>query len=159
MICLFKWNVPDLYLTQIPNTVLHQLCKGEHPHKALGPLYIPTTISNYSLGTVTQQGDKWSDLAQRSHLRLVEKIVNHAVLQWRGINRFEYRRGLKGREMSIWMGGLKGRARRSRLTLVPMERGSVVTGFTHSGQTPTPAWWTSIFPGLLIDWVHQCTPP
>lgn len=28
MICLFKWNVPDLYLTQIPNTVLHQLCRG-----------------------------------------------------------------------------------------------------------------------------------
>ena len=58
MICLFKWNVPDLYLTQIPNAVLHQLCKGEHPHKALGPLYFPTTISNHSSGTVTQQSVK-----------------------------------------------------------------------------------------------------
>lgn len=58
MICLFKSNVPDLYLTQIPNAVLHQRCKGEHPHKALGPLYFPTTISNHSSGTVTQQSVK-----------------------------------------------------------------------------------------------------
>lgn len=32
--------------------------KGEHPHKALGPLYFPTTISNHSWGTVTQQSVK-----------------------------------------------------------------------------------------------------
>lgn len=62
MICLFKSNVHDLYLTQIPNTLLHQLYKvgggWEHPHEALGPLYFPTTISNHSSGTVTQQSVK-----------------------------------------------------------------------------------------------------
>lgn len=34
------------------------VCVGGHCHKALGPLYFPTTISNNSSGTVTQQSVK-----------------------------------------------------------------------------------------------------
>lgn len=104
------------------------IVKGEHPHKALGPLYFPTTISNHSSGTVTQQSVKeinyqiWhsTPISLAFHLSYTRKKENmtikslrekHAVAQRRPKERIQCRaqRAKQRRvRMEDWGGGHMG---------------------------------------------------